>query len=107
MGVDIRDIPAEAVSAIPDKLRHAGFAIEVRNEPDSQHPQIILTLVICRRGKDVQRLGWGPSGQPGVLRIGIGNVQGWRRSVRDRRSQLQAEVTSIIEASGGYWPFTD
>jgi hypothetical protein len=106
MGVDIRYIPAEAVSALPDRLREAGFVVEIGSETTSQHAGVVVTLAKCRRGGDTQRLGWNPiPGRPGVFCMGIINARGWRRSVRERRERLQAEVTSIIESSGGYSPF--
>ena len=106
MGFDVRDMPTEAAAALPDRLREAGFDVGVLTGPHPQHPEVIVTRVVCRRGGDEQRLNWGPaSGKPGECRIGIANARGWRRSARERRGRLQAEVTAVIEQAGGYWPF--
>lgn len=106
MGVDVRDMPAEAAAALPDRLREAGFDVEVVSGSHPRDPEVVITRAICRRGGDRQRLGWGPApGKPGECRVGIANAGGWRRSVRERRYRLQAEVTAIIERGGGYWPF--
>jgi hypothetical protein len=79
-----------------------------RTENTKQHPGIEVTLATCRRGGDTQRLGWNPiPGQPELYCVGIGIARGWRRSVRERRSRLYEEVTSVILGSGGYWPFPD
>ena len=108
MGTDVRDIPVEAASVLPNRLRKAGFVVEVSIESHPQYPEIVITRAICRRGSDMQRLGWGPAlSKPGECRVGIANARGWRRSVRERRYRLQAEITAIIEGGGGYWPFRD
>jgi hypothetical protein len=108
MGADVRDMPNAAAAALPDRHREAGFDVEVSSGPHPQYPGVIVTRAICRRGGDAQRLGWGPaSGKPGECRVGIANARSWRRRVRERRFRLQAEVTAIIERSGGYWPFLD
>lgn len=106
MGTDVRDISAEAALGLPDRLRGAGFQIEISCEPHPHRPEIIITRVICRRGCDEQRLGWDPvADKPGECRIGIANAWGWRRSARERRYRFQQDVTAIIESAGGYWPF--
>jgi hypothetical protein len=108
MGVAIMDLPADSVVTLPDRLREAGFEVEICSEPSPEHPDVIVTLATCRRGGDTQRLGWNPvPGQPVVYRVGIGMARGWRRSVRERRLRMHQEITSIVEASGGYWPFED
>jgi hypothetical protein len=106
MGADVRDMPIEAAASLPDRLRKVGYDVEVSSGPHPQYPGVIVTRAICRRGADVQRLGWGPvSGKHGECRVGIANARGWRRSIRKRRYRLQAEVTAIIEQSRGYRPF--
>jgi hypothetical protein len=106
MGVDIRDMPVAAAEALPGRFREAGFDVEVISESHPQYPGVTITRVVCRRGSDEQFVGWSCAAvKPGEYRVSIGNAQGWRRSVRERRYRLQAEVTAIIEQGGGYWPF--
>ena len=108
MGVDVRDMPIEAVASLPDRLREAGFLVKMCSGPHPQHPEIVVTRAFCRRGGDTQRLVWFPaSGKPGECRVVIANARGWSRSIRDRRTRLQEDVTAIIKATGGYWPFPD
>lgn len=108
MGVDIRDIPADAAAALPEQFREAGFDVELIVAPDPQDRGIMVTQAICRRRGDEQRLSWGwKAGKPGDCRIAIANAHGWRRSVRERRDLMQKEITVIIERAGGYWPFPD
>jgi hypothetical protein len=106
MGIDVRDMPNEAAASLPDRFREAGFDCEVSQKPHPQKPDVVVTRLRIRRGGDSQFLGWMPvSSKPGQCRVSIGNATGWRRSVQERRSRLQSDVTSIIEQNGGYWPF--
>lgn len=106
MGIDVRDMPDAAAVSLPDRLREAGFDVDVSRSPHPQLPALVVTRILCRRGKDVQTLESRPSGgKPGERRVYIANARGWRRSVRLRRCQLQEDVTSIIEQNGGHWPF--
>ena len=99
MGVDIRVMSADPALTLPDRLREAGFVVELRSE---QRPDVVVTLATCRRGRDTQRLGWNSiPGQSGVYHVGIGNAWAWRRTVLERRRRLQDDVTSIIEKCGG------
>ena len=103
MGIDVRDIPAEAAALLPDRLRAAGFEVEVGPVVDPSRPDRVGTRALCRRGRDVQRIGWCRiPGRPEICRVSIGNAWGWRASARRR---LQAEVTAVIDQNGGCWPF--
>lgn len=105
MGVDIRVMSADPAVALPDRLREAGFVVELRRE---QRPGVVVTLATCRRGGDTQRLGWNAiPGQSGVYHVGIGNAWAWRRTVLERRRRLQDDVTSIIETCGGQPLFSE
>ena len=108
VGIDVRDMPSEAATSLPDLLREAGFDIEAGSEPHRRHPDVVITWLRCRRGDDSQGISWMSAlSPPGHIRVYIGNATGWRRSVHERRSRLQADVTAIIERNGGYWPFPE
>lgn len=70
MGVDIRVMSADPALVLPDRLREAGFVVELRSE---QRPGVVVTLATCRRGGETQRLGWDATpGQAGMYHVGIG-----------------------------------
>lgn len=105
MGLDVRDLPPSALEDLPDRLRAAGFEVDVTHEPHRQIAGATLTRVGCRRGEDVQTLFWlegvvEPNGG-GVI---IPNAWSWWASVRNRRRRLQADVTDVLEQAGGRFP---
>ena len=105
MGRDARDIPRAGAEGLPDRLRDAGFDVRVTRETLRQFPDIVVTHVSCRRGEDVQTFLCEPApGKPDECRITIFNAWSWWRSVQARRNRLQADVTTIIEQSGGCFP---
>jgi hypothetical protein len=107
MGLDVRNIPRLAGDNLPDRLRNAGFDVEVIRKPASQLPAGTITIVNCRRGEDVQFLIWGPDfDNPNEYQIQIANAWSWWPSVHKRRDRLQRDVTAIIEQSGGHRPWT-
>lgn len=108
MGVDVRDMSCVEASALPDRLRAAGLEVEVSFGPHPRLGGMVITRVSCRRDSDTQSLEvCSPlPDKPDECRVFIRNARGWLDPVRRRREQLQAEVTGIIEGSGGYWPYS-
>ena len=108
MGFDVRDIPAAAVTSLPDHLRRCGFEVVIASCENRAPAGGIVTRVTIRRGVDEQLLSWvSLDSSPGIRRISIHNQSAWLPWVRRRRLLLQADVTKAIEDCGGYRLFAD
>lgn len=100
MGLDERSMPVRSLMVLPDRLRDAGFVVEVVEESGT-NPKV--TVIRCRRAADTQLLTWCDEPDiSDVCHIYIPNAWAWRRHLHERRSAIQAQVTAIIEENGGY-----
>lgn len=103
MGLDERTMPVRSLAVLPDRLRDAGFEVEVVNESSHDAEDCPITVLKCRRGLDTQLLTWCAESESPDVCIYIANAWAWRGHVHQRRSAMQAEVTTIIEQNGGYF----
>ncbi|MDB5336734.1 MAG: hypothetical protein JWN70_2353 [Planctomycetaceae bacterium] len=102
MGLDERVMAVHALVALPDRLRAAGFDVEVTDDSNPEFPNNPITVITCRRGPDSQVLFWSHyPDDSGECSLYIANAWAWIKYIHKRRSMLQADVTSIIEQYGG------
>jgi hypothetical protein len=103
LGLDVRELPRAAAGGLPDRLRAAGFEVEVNQEPHRQIPGATLTRVSCRRGEDVQALFWleGPR-EPEECRVIIPNAWAWRASVRSTSARPRSSCHEAGNASNTF-----
>ena len=108
MGIDVRDLPVEALANLADNLRERGYGVGLWLPSLGISAEPIFSKLVVRRGQDAQTLTWSPQEiRPGIVRIAIHNHNGWLPWVRRRRAVLQADVTKALEELGGYWPYGD
>lgn len=104
MDMDVRDIPKDTVASLPEHFRAAGFEVHVTRKANTRFPEVMTTFVSCRRGKDAQVVFWHEEPDERNWRVYIRCAWGWRAATRARRRRLQADVTAVFEAAGGYFP---
>lgn len=108
MGLDERIMSLRSLEVLPDRLREAGFDVDVTHELCSKDPRYTITVLKCRRGVDSQVLTWSPDPERSdECEVYIVNAWAWLSHVHKRRSALQMDVTTIIEQNGGYSSFSE
>jgi hypothetical protein len=121
MGLDMRIVANDCRHEIVDALTSAGYEVrvcELRVEPPDDLPDqirnsipdepLLVYEITVRRGDCEIKLSYAEDeGEYGGYRIYIPNLRAWRPKRNRQLRQFQADVTSVLESVGAYWPFPD